>query len=207
MTYTLQIPGKKTTDCIYLTTVAAVAVRRAILSVFGVQTEIKWVNDLYLGGKKVCGILVEALPEDGWFLVGVGVNLCTVDFPEELVGKAGALHDTGVSEMAGNDAEGLSSAEETTPGGLVGTPESLRNRLAAEVVRELKELSPVGMTPEIFEEYRAHSLLIGKRISFEQNGREYQGIATGLSVDCGLLVDVNGEQLELTSGMITEFER
>ena len=62
-----------------LTPRAAVAVCRAIESCFGRSTEIKWVNDVLIGGRKVCGILAEARASDGLTVVlGIGVNISTV---------------------------------------------------------------------------------------------------------------------------------
>lgn len=64
------------------TACAAVAVRRALKRVCGLDADIKWVNDLLLGGKKVCGILTEMV--QGALIVGVGVNVNTVSFPPEV---------------------------------------------------------------------------------------------------------------------------
>ena len=82
-----------------ITCAAAVAVRRAILSVFGIPTDIKWVNDLYLHGRKVCGILAEAVTTANALsgvVLGIGVNLALPDggFPTALAEIAGALTDT-----------------------------------------------------------------------------------------------------------------
>ena len=55
-----------------LTPLAAEAVRRAIVSVTGLQPQIKWINDLVLSGKKLCGILAEAVQDH--VIVGVGIN-------------------------------------------------------------------------------------------------------------------------------------
>ena len=65
---------------------AAVAVAETVGS-----EEIKWPNDVWLGGRKVAGILVEGRPADGWAVLGIGVNVEPVEFPEEL--RAVALDD------------------------------------------------------------------------------------------------------------------
>lgn len=70
-----------------LTAMAAVAVRRAILKVCGISCDIKWVNDLYYRGKKVCGILAEMV--NGKVVLGIGVNWATD--PEKLPSVAGSL--------------------------------------------------------------------------------------------------------------------
>ena len=64
-------------------------VRRAISDCCGIDCGIKWVNDLWLGGKKVCGILTEAVGDA--LIVGVGVNILPGELPGELAETAGAL--------------------------------------------------------------------------------------------------------------------
>jgi len=75
------------------TSAAAVAVCDAISEVCGKEAGIKWVNDLYLDGKKVCGILAEAIPcaEGCHVILGIGVNLTTKDFPDGMRHPAGAV--------------------------------------------------------------------------------------------------------------------
>ena len=90
-------------ECIgSLTAGAAVAVCRAIERVCGVAPGIKWVNDLFLKGKKICGILCEgSVKADGaeYVVMGIGLNVITrpQDFPGELRGTAGSLYSqTGI---------------------------------------------------------------------------------------------------------------
>lgn len=74
-----------------ITPVAAVAVHRALFALTGVKTEIKWVNDLLLCGKKVCGILAESgTDKDGkpFVILGIGINTANVSFPTELQRQA-----------------------------------------------------------------------------------------------------------------------
>lgn len=84
-----------------ITTMAAVAASEAIESVSGKKAGIKWVNDIYVEGKKVCGILAEGSGrrEDGglsYVILGAGFNVFSPEegFPEELLQKAGAIFDT-----------------------------------------------------------------------------------------------------------------
>ncbi len=74
-----------------LTPVAAVAVHRALAGVTGIVTEIKWVNDLLLNRKKVCGILAESGVDrnnDRFVILGIGINTADVTFPAELCDRA-----------------------------------------------------------------------------------------------------------------------
>lgn len=76
-------------DTVHITTASAVAVARAIEQYISQRTEIKWVNDIYLNGKKVCGILCESL--EGYIIIGVGVNVTTKDFPSDISDIATSL--------------------------------------------------------------------------------------------------------------------
>ena len=84
----LLAPTADLSRCLTLTPTAAVAVRRAIKRCCGISAYIKWPNDLQLRGKKLCGILTEAVSADGEvkIIIGIGVNLNTraEDFPPEL---------------------------------------------------------------------------------------------------------------------------
>ena len=88
-------------DSLLITTAAAVAVYRAVAQICGIQLDIKWVNDLFYKGKKVCGILTEAVTdfESGnieFVVVGMGLNLYLdqENMPAELRNIAGALYET-----------------------------------------------------------------------------------------------------------------
>lgn len=83
-------------DALGITCAASVVVRNAILHNTGKATDVKWVNDLYYKGKKVCGILCEAMPcpegRGGHFvIVGIGINVRKSRFPDELSDIAGSL--------------------------------------------------------------------------------------------------------------------
>ncbi len=77
-------------DAQLLTIKAAVAVCEAVETLTGLFLKIKWVNDLYLDGKKVCGILTES--RDGAYVVGIGLNCHAAAFPDELSGLADSLN-------------------------------------------------------------------------------------------------------------------
>jgi BirA family biotin operon repressor/biotin-[acetyl-CoA-carboxylase] ligase len=83
-----------------ITTAASVAVCKAIEKVTGISCRIKWVNDIYKGGKKICGILTEAATdfESGnidYIVLGIGINYNAPEsgFPAELSGIAGSLYE------------------------------------------------------------------------------------------------------------------
>lgn len=81
-----------------VTPMAAVAVSRVLDKNFGVNTRIKWVNDVYLDGKKICGILTKAQSKNGetdFIIVGIGINLFAPEggFPEEIRNTAGFVSE------------------------------------------------------------------------------------------------------------------
>ena len=100
-------PGLPMTEAQAVTVSAAVAVCRAVKRLCGLDLGIKWVNDLYYNGKKVCGILTEAGAdiESGqleWLVVGIGLNLTSrpEDWPEELRPIAGSLYPGGPAPVS-----------------------------------------------------------------------------------------------------------
>lgn len=135
-------------NALFITTSAAVAVARAIEALNGgkEKAEIKWVNDIFMGGKKVCGILTEASVdfESGFLeyaVLGIGVNILPPegDFPEE-------LREVATSVFHGKRQQ------------------NIRNRLAAEILRQISLLPENFMDSEILDEYKSRSMLIGKNV-------------------------------------------
>lgn len=89
----LYYPDRPISELGGITCAAALASATAIEQLCGASPRIKWVNDLYLGGRKVCGILCESFgtPCGTAVAVGIGINLTTEDFPAEISGIAGSL--------------------------------------------------------------------------------------------------------------------
>lgn len=156
-----------------LTILAAVAVCRAIEEATGLQPRIKWVNDLFLRGKKICGILAEGAGECA--VVGIGVNLKTPPggFPEELT-IAGAL-DAGADRM----------------------------RLAGLIARYFLEGMETPGDPAILQAYRERMPLIGREILYTRNGQKKSARVTGVAEDGGLMVETEGKSEILRSAEIS----
>lgn len=72
---------------------AGVGVCEAVEALGASRVEMKWPNDVWIDGRKCAGILVEAKPQDGWAVIGVGLNLSVAEdeFPEELRGRATSI--------------------------------------------------------------------------------------------------------------------
>ena len=151
----LLLPPKETlADAVLLTSAAAVGACRAIRRVTGLSPAIKWVNDLYLNGRKVCGILAESffVGDCHRTVLGIGVNLYTEDFPAELREIAGGLLPR----------------------------EGLRNALAAALIEEVMALWD-NLSPDAFlEEYRRDSMVLGQSVTYTENGVCYTGVAESI---------------------------
>lgn len=152
-------------DATLVTTAAAVAVRDAIEEVCGKACGIKWVNDLYYEGKKVVGILTEAVTdmESGYIsgmVVGIGINFrgTPEDFPPELRSKAGFL---------------------LCPGEAPDGPD--RSALASRVAANLLERVASMGDRRFLEDYRRHSIILGRRVEYLRGGRTV--VATALEID------------------------
>ena len=158
---------------------AAVVVSNAIEHVTGKTVDIKWVNDLYYGGKKVCGILCEAVASKGIVtsvIVGVGINLGECSFPDELKEIAGSL----------------------------GCDISLRAQLVAAVADGLFSLEFGALSDEILGEYRRKSMVIGKHIDYYINGEKNTAAAVGIDEQGGLIIEKSdGSTDVLRSGEIS----
>ena len=72
----------------------------ALCEALPVEAAIKWPNDVWVEGRKVAGILVEGRPQEGWAVLGIGVNVTTREFPPELAESATSLHLAGFDEEA-----------------------------------------------------------------------------------------------------------
>jgi BirA family biotin operon repressor/biotin-[acetyl-CoA-carboxylase] ligase len=72
----------------------------ALCEALPVEAAIKWPNDVWIEGRKVAGILVEGRPQEGWAVLGIGVNVTTRAFPPDLAESATSLHLAGIEEEA-----------------------------------------------------------------------------------------------------------
>lgn len=167
-----------------LTAAAASAMCQAMESLGISGPRIKWVNDIFVEGKKVCGILSEAAfsletgtPE--YIVIGAGVNLYPPQggFPTELEGIAGALWQDVVSDG--------------------------RNRLAAAFLDRFFALYRSGTSGEFLEDYRRRSLVIGKDVQVLMGNQEETVHALGIDDQCRLMVRYSsGETAALSYGEV-----
>ena len=173
-------PEKTLADAVLITTAAAVSVVRAIEKISTQKPLIKWVNDIYLGDKKICGILSEAVSdfESGnveSVIVGIGINWNTRAFPAELQQTAASLCDESVSRAA------------------------LLQAAAQELIKVARDVK----NPSIMEDYRAHSMVLGKSVKYFYNGQAFEGKALAIEENGALTVQTDSGIHSLHSGEIT----
>ena len=165
-------------NAVTATTATAVAVCRAIEKLTDKKPKIKWVNDVYLDGKKICGILTEAITDFetqtvSSIIIGIGMNVKTKDFP--------------------NDIEGASCLD----------ADIKRCDLIAGITDELCRINSKDYG-DFITYYREHSMILGERIDYIQNGKVTSAKAIKIDSDGGLVVELeNGETTTLRSGEIS----
>lgn len=178
-------PQIKPEDAVQITTAAAVSVCRA-LETLGVKApKIKWVNDIFIDNKKVCGILTEASFNSkncclDYAILGVGVNIYAPEqsFPEEIKNIAGAVF------------------KERT--------ENLRNEFIAYFLNEFFNFYAQISEKLHLEEYRERSFVIGKEVSVIADGKTEIAKAIGVDDNCNLVVEYpDGNVKNLCSGEIS----
>ena len=160
------------------TTLAAVAACNAIRSVTGLKTDIKWVNDLLLKGKKVCGILAEGVILNqalSYIVIGIGINTGPVDFPKELRDIAGTLH------------------QQNHPVD--------REQLVACLINEI--LNALPNMPAHMPTYRSKCITIGRKVSFINEGKQTTGHAVTVDDDGALLVETKIGTVRLVAGEVS----
>lgn len=169
-----------------LTTAAAAAAALAIEEISGCSADIKWVNDIWLDGKKVCGILCEAsLDPDGrpeYVVVGVGINISSPPggFPHELADIAGAIFP----------------AEQV--------PDNARTTLAAAFLEHFTRFYKDMESRKYFSEYKKRCFLLGCEINILRDGKAIPAIALDLNESCHLLVrHADGSEEYLSSGEVS----
>jgi len=165
-----------------LTTLAALALCRAIEETTSLAPAIKWPNDVYINGKKTAGILAETFMGSGgaFMVLGIGLNVNTRTYPAQLQGIATSLS----LEMAG------------------GPTFVDRQRLAVSLLRQLNALLPLWESgyETVISKVRARSWLLGKPIRALIDGREVTGQAAALNEEGHLLMQrADGSILALTS--------
>lgn len=176
MTLSMPISGS-VADVQRLTCAAAVAVCEALSARGCPSPAIKWVNDIFTGGKKAAGILAELVTDACnrplRVIIGVGVNLTTTDFPAEFAARAGGVGDLDPSLLCADIADRLI--------GFCEKPDD----------------------PTMMDRYRALSLVLGQAIAYTDRDGEHTATARDIAPDGSLIVEENGSLKTLSSGEIS----
>lgn len=171
----------------FITALSAVAAALAIEKLTNQKADIKWINDIYINKRKVCGILAEgcmyADNETADIILGIGVNIClnANDIPADLQKKAGALY----------------CRKEAVP-------PNFKNILCAEILNYLCDILTCEEKDSYIKKYKEKcSVLYGKKITYKKNNTEYSGTVFGIDERLHLIVsDDNGANQHLSSGEI-----
>lgn len=174
-------------EAVFATSCSAVAVVRVLGKVCGINCGIKWVNDIYVGNRKLCGILTEAVRVRGGndssshLIIGIGMNLASAP------------------RITTSSVESISLAQCG-----VDADDSLRFLLASQISDTLVSMRDARFDfSAVKDEYVSHSLVLKHEITYTQNGVSNNALAVGID-DCGgLEVISGGERLTLTSGEIS----
>ena len=166
-----------------LTSMAAVAAARAVEHVTGADVKIKWVNDLYLNEKKICGILCESGldPRTGrldYAAAGIGINTGRMEFPPELRDIA-----TSVGNETGEAPD--------------------RNRLIAEILNELEKLYGSLRSGDFLAESRRRSNVIGRTVTVLEGGRQYPARALDIDGQGRLVIETETGRNCLNCGEVS----
>jgi BirA family biotin operon repressor/biotin-[acetyl-CoA-carboxylase] ligase len=159
-----------------------VAVSEAAESVAPVRCQVKWPNDVWIDERKVAGILVEARPDEGWAVIGVGLNVAIPreDFPDD-------LRETATSLLPTEGEAGV------PPGGAPGV------RRALDALNESLARWVNASDEEVLAAFRARDALSGRRISWQDGA----GMAEEIDERGHLVVETaDGERLALGAGEV-----
>lgn len=169
---------------LFLTVMAAVSVAETVMKYNINDVKIKWVNDIYIDGKKVCGILTEgAINSDkmlDYAVVGIGINVIAPEngFPEDIKDIATAI-------FPGNSEE------------------NIKEKIVADVINRFFSMYN-GDDKDYIKRYREYSCLIGKEINIIQGDSTRPATVIDITDDCHLLVkNEKGEIEEISSGDVS----
>lgn len=165
---------------LYITTAAAVSSARTLEEVSGERAGIKWVNDIYMRDRKVCGILTEgafALEDGGleYAVLGIGVNVTAPasGFPDEIANKAGAVFSAPIPDM--------------------------RSRIAAGILTKFHEYYRHLEDKAFLAEYKARDILAGNTVEVIRGDRRRGASVIGVTDEFELLVKYDSGAVEALS--------
>lgn len=169
-------------DGCLITSCAAIAVARAIERLCPLTVQVKWVNDLIIGGRKLCGILTEAgFTSDNsldYVVLGIGVNVAAVAFPPDIADIATSLGNEGCAVD--------------------------RNALIAAILEEWETAYSAIDSGAFLAESRARSCVLGRRVTVTRGNEQFTATARDINDRGHLLVETDdGNTVTLLSGEVS----
>lgn len=182
-----------------LTLVMAYAVALAIEKCTGLETGIKWPNDIVVNGKKVCGILSEMKMErqqPAYCVVGVGINIGQTTFPKELRDKATSL----CTELQKRTTNAGTKGVNLCAVGNSAEDGSDKEKLLQEILKAFEDAYQAFLEAEnllpIWENYNGHLVNRNRQVRVLEPGGEYEGTALGISPAGELLVEKSDKTIQ-----------
>lgn len=184
----------------FLTAAAAIAVKNAVKTLYGEDCQIKWVNDVFLNGKKICGILTEGVTnfETGAIdtaIVGIGINVRNCNFNGELANVAGSIEE--IMAVQGKQI-----------------PKVSRNEIVATVIADLLKIYDAYSADDkdaiknAMDEYRKSSMLTGLVVTVNPvaglEGNVYKAKVLDITDEAELVIQTeDGTVKKLFSGEVS----
>ncbi len=169
---------------LFLTVMSAVSVAEAVMKYNKNDVKIKWVNDIYIDGKKVCGILTEGAINSNKMLdyavVGIGINVIAPEngFPDDIKDIATAIF----------------------PG---KTEDNLKEKIIADIVNRFFKMY-YGHDNDYVKRYKKYSYLTGKEINIISGETVRPATVIDITDDCHLLVKNENDEIEdISSGDVS----
>lgn len=180
-------PSMSANESLFLTTSAAVAVAKGIEDISNHKADIKWVNDVYISDRKVCGILTEgSINSTGnldYAIVGIGINIYPPadNFPDDIKNIAGSVFNHYTSNT-----------------------ENEKEKLIASILDYFTEYYLNFSDKAFFDEYKQRSFLLGRKIYIIENDIRIPATALDIDEECHLIVELEDGQIrELSSGEVS----
>ena len=167
---------EKMLDPTLFTCYTGTVVSKVFEHLLGLNPGIKWVNDIYINNKKVCGILVESVIKNNTFdkfIVGIGINVYKQEFPIELVDKITTLEDNTKIKVS-------------------------RNEIIASIINEFFD----NLNKPFMDYYKDKMILKQKLVEINERDKRYMAEVIDVSDSGELIIKYNGELKKLYTGEV-----
>lgn len=162
----------------------------------GIDCKVKWPNDIHLEGRKLAGILIEARPQDGWAVLGIGLNLTIAEdeFPVDLRDRATSLFP---EPPRATRPPGPHNRQDEMRVGWASEASASPTEAAASALSQSLTKWVVAPAEQILAEWRQRDALKGREVSWEKG----TGVADGIDERGYLVVRLaDGDRVALGAG-------